>query len=138
MSALTQPRQPILETLKNEALPIAAVQVWQGARIYLDTTNNVATIGNATSTTLIPVGIAAESVNNSGGTSGGIYCLVELDREVACQWLDNATGGAAVTALYANAYVLDDHSVQATGNSSAGRVWKLDPQKGVLVQSPAV
>jgi hypothetical protein len=128
---------PILETLKNEAFPIAAVRVWQGARMCFDSNANVVTIQAAGNANLTPCGIAAETVDNSAGSSGGAYCLVELDHEIVGQWLDNATGGAAVTALFTDAYGLDDHTVtnSSSGNSKAGRVLKLDPIKGVLVES---
>jgi hypothetical protein len=120
------------------ALPFASgagQKAWQGGVACMDTaayTIKPAVSGNAN---LVAIGEFAQSYDNSTGT-GTIYVLVELAKEVPVDWYDNASGGAAVANLFTICYQLDDHTVtnSSTGNSVAGRVWKLDTTKGVLVQ----
>jgi len=136
VSALGQARSPIDFPLSNVALPLATgVKAYQGAALYLDTATNTVKPGVAGNQNLIPAGTAQETVDNTGGSST-IPVMTRLYSEIAAQWFDNATGGAAITALFSLAYVLDDHTVtnSPVNNSIAGRVWALDSKKGVLVQ----
>lgn len=144
MSALTQARMPIETRYKSLALPLASgagMKAWVGGIACLDTVANVAKPGASGNANLVKVGEWMENVDNSGG-SAPTQVLVSLDHEVVVRWYDNATGGAAVTTsnLFATAYMLDDHTVtsSSSGNSAIGRVWALDPIKGVAVETTAL
>ncbi len=139
MSALTQPRMGIELVLNTVSLPLAgSVKAWQGGMACIDVSANLVYPGVAGNANLVRVGNFEESVDNSASTAT-TFVLVNLDHEVVCQWYDNATGGAAVTAadLFASAYILDDHTVTITAgsNSVAGRIWAVDSVKGVAVET---
>ena len=139
MSALTGPRMPIKAKLDGAvALPFASgagQKAYQGGVACMDTGAYTIKPGASGNASLIPIGEFAQSYDNSAGT-GTIYVLVELAKEVPVDWYENASAGAAVVNLFTTCYLLDDHTVtnSSSGNSEAGRVWKLDTTKGVLVQ----
>lgn len=139
MSALTQARMGIEQTIKNFSFPLAgSVKAWQGGMACADTSAGVVTPGVAGSTTLLRIGEFAESIDNSASTATA-KVLVFLDKEIVVRWFDNSTGGSAVTAanLFSDVYIADDHTVTTTssGNSKAGRVWAVDSLKGVAVEA---
>lgn len=139
MAALTQPRMPIEERWKNIPLVLAgSTAVYAGGIAVLAPASNVCTKPVSGTSTFIRVGEFLESVDNSATTATS-FVMVSLDREITLRWYDNATGGAAVTSsqLYTTTvYMLDDHTVTSTAgsNSAAGRVWAIDPVKGVAIQ----
>lgn len=137
MSALNQARMPIELRLKVVALPLAAALVaHEGGMACIDTSAGSVKPGVAGNANLVRVGDFQESVDNSAGTAT-TPVMVNLDREVVCKWFDNATGAAAVVALFSTAYIADDHTVTVTssGNSASGRVWAIDSVKGVAVET---
>lgn len=142
MAALTQSRfSPGYTTLKNVPLPIASgTKVFLGGIACLDTSAHLATNAAAGNANLIPVGEWLENTDNTAGPST-IYAMCNLTNEVTIRWYDSDTGGNAVTSgnLYSNVYLLDDHTVttSSSGNSIAGRVWAVDPVKGVGVRTAA-
>jgi hypothetical protein len=111
-------------------------QVYQGGRAFIDTSTGLVAKGFA-STTLIPIGVFTENQN----TSSGQTVHVTLDREVTARWYANSTSTDAIAAaqIGSDVYVVDDQTVAKTSASStrsvAGRVWKIDPVRGVLVES---
>jgi hypothetical protein len=137
MAALTVARTRRPRPMKNIPLPLAAgAKATQGGMACIDVSAGSAKPGAAGNANLVRVGVWAETVDNSGGGTTA-PALAELDHEIVGLWFDNATGGAAVSALFADCYMLDDHTVTSTssGNSKAGRVWAIDAVKGVLVES---
>lgn len=139
MSALGQARMPIELRLKNISLPLAgSTAAYQGGIACGDTSVGLVTKGAAGSTTLLRIGLFAETIDNSASTATA-KVLVSLDKEIITQWFDNATGANAVLAtdLFNDVYMLDDHTVTkaSSGNSKAGRVWAVDALKGVAVQA---
>jgi len=117
-------------------LPGKTEQVWQGGRACVDTTAGLVAKGFA-SATLIPIGVFTESQSTpSGGT-----VHVALDREVIARWYVNSASTDQITAadLLKDVYAVDDQTVAKTSGSStrsiAGRVWKVDSVKGVLVET---
>jgi hypothetical protein len=85
---------------------------------------------------LIPIGRYREDqLVASGGTAN-----VEFFRELNAMWFANSASGdlIAQTEVGSNVYVVDDQTVAKTSNSNArsiaGRVWKVDATKGVLVE----
>ena len=138
MSALAQPRQAKPYTFKNGSMVLAAsVKATKGGVCVIDSaaTGSVKPMV-AGVTTLTRIGLFTEDNDNSANESTS-RVMVTLDREIVGQWLDNATGGAAVVAsdLYGSCYMLDDHTVQHTssGNSKAGTPFDLDAIDGVAV-----
>lgn len=111
-------------------------QVYQGGRACVDTSTGL--VAKAfISTTLIPIGVFTES--QSTPASGTVH--VTLDREVTARWYANSTAGDLIVAadMLKDVYIVDDQTVAKTSNSStrsvAGRVWKIDSVRGVLVES---
>lgn len=137
MSALNQARIPIELRLKIVALPLAAaVAAYEGGMACIDTSAGNVTKGASGNANLVRVGEFQESLDNSAGTAT-TPVMVNLDKEIVCKWYDNATGAAAVVALFGDAYISDDHTVTVTAgsNSKAGRVWAIDSVKGVAVET---
>jgi hypothetical protein len=117
------------------ALLSTAEQVYQGGLACFDTSTGLVKKG-AASTTLIPIGRYREDqLVASGGTAN-----VEFFRPLRAMWFANSasTDLIAQTECGSNCYVVDDQTVAKTSNSNArsvaGRVWKIDSTKGVLVE----
>lgn len=140
MSALTQSRMVVETVYKNIPLPLAAsTAVYEGGIACLDTSAHVCTKGAAANANLIYVGQFLQDYDNSGSTATA-FVMVSLNTEVTIRWYDSVTGGNAVTSanLFSTVYIFDDHTLttSSSGNSSAGRLWAVDPVKGVgVVQS---
>jgi hypothetical protein len=138
MAALTAERQteqygesPAPETVY---LPVAAsTKVFAGALVCIDT-NGRATEGE-TATTLISVGRAELTVDNSTGSAGAKSVTVRK----GAFWYANSTSTDAISApdRYSTCYVVDDQTVAkttgGTTRSAAGKVLDIDSTKGVLV-----
>ncbi len=139
MSALVGPRMGINKVLSgNISLPLAAsTKAWNDGVACMDTAAYVVKPGAAGNANLVPIGEFFGSVDNSAASTTS-QVLVTLPKELSCDWYDNASGGAAVVNLFTTAYILDDHTVtnSSSGNSAAGRVFQLDPIKGVLILKP--
>lgn len=85
---------------------------------------------------MVPIGTFTEDkLVGSGGT-----VIVQLFRELEANWFTNASGGDAVAAanLGGLCYLRDDQTVGVDDDTNtlsvAGRVWKIDTAKGVLVE----
>ncbi len=140
MAALTNDRLAKFFTIKEASLVLAAsVKATKGGVACIDTTANAIKPMASGNNNLVPIGMFQEDNDNSGSGSTS-RVMVSLNTEIQGQWLDNATGGAAVTSadLYDNVYGLDDHTVTHTAgsNSVAGIVWDIDSLKGVAVEFP--
>ena len=111
-------------------------QVYQGGRACFDSSTGLVAKAFA-STTLTPIGTYVEDQL----TASGQRVLITLDREVWARWFKNSTAGDLIitTDQGKDCYLLDDQTVAKTSGggtrSVAGRVWDLDPVKGVLVQA---
>jgi hypothetical protein len=130
--ALTKRRAVRPTKFINVELPGTAQQVYQGGLACWDTSTNLVAKG-AASTTMVPIGTFAEDkLVASGGT-----VLIDLFDEVCATWMKNSAANACdVVGVYC--YIEDDDTVRKTDNSNAnsvaGRIWKIDASKGVLVQ----
>lgn len=135
MANLTQSRMPRKDTLKHVALPQAAQQVYKGGAACYDTGALGSVKKAAASATLVPIGIFSEDSNNTGA-AGSVSVLVELQREITVTWFENAGNITLAANLFGPCYFVDDHTVSATvgTNAPAGRVWDVDPIKGVAVE----
>lgn len=137
MAALGQARMGLETRWKNIPLPLAAGEIaYQGGIACIDTTAYDCTPGAGGNANLVKVGEFLETLDNADATVTN-FVMVSLDFEIVTRWYDNATGGAAVVNLFTSCYILDDHTVTATAgsNSVCGRVWALDPVKGVCVEA---
>jgi hypothetical protein len=135
MTALAKMRMTKVVKATGMALLSTAEQVYQGGLACFDTSTGLVKKG-AASTTLIPIGRYREDqLVASGGTAN-----VEFFRELNAMWFANSASGdlIAQTEVGSNVYVVDDQTVAKTSNSNArsiaGRVWKVDATKGVLVE----
>lgn len=135
MAASTIARTPKTVSWQTMALPLAAsTNAYQGCMACIDTSTNTCKPGASGNANLIRVGDFAETVLNTASTTTPV--LVRFDKEKQLEWYDNDSG-TPVTALFANCYILDNHTVtgSSSGNSVAGRVWQLDTVKGVLIET---
>ena len=133
--ALTKMRMTRVVESTGMALPSTAETVYQGGLACFDTSTGLIKKG-AASTTLIPVGKYREDqVIASGGTAN-----VEFFRPLRAMWFLNSSAGDAIaqTECGSNVYIVGDDQVAKTSNSNtrsiAGRAWKVDATKGVLVE----
>lgn len=133
--ALTKRRANKIVRAQQLELLSTAETVYEGGVACFDTSTGLVKKG-ATSTTLVPIGVYAEDkVVGSGGT-----VIVKLFREFVGMWMINS-GSDAVDAndCGKDCFLVDDNTVSETnagGNtqSVAGKVWKVDATKGVLVE----
>jgi hypothetical protein len=138
MSNLTSDRMANPVTFKNCSVILAAsVKATKGGVACIDTSAGVwkpMVSGNAN---LVRLGLWTETNDNTGSTAT-TRVMVSLDQEIYGQWLQNATGGSAVTTanLYKAVYAVDDHTVGNAaigGGSSMGTAFDLDAILGVAV-----
>lgn len=138
MTALINDRSTPQLAVKSIGLPVAVGTpiCFKGARACVDTTTGLCVPGKP-STTLVPVGLFAERVDNVTGVQT-VLAQVSLDREILLRWYAN-DGSVTAAALLQDCYILDDQTVtmNATGNSKSGRIWQVDPVKGVAVETGA-
>lgn len=83
---------------------------------------------------MTPIGFFAANADASGGETN---CVVNLPSEIEVEWLVNDTVSPVLAAHVGGlCFVKDDNTVTAdgSGNSVAGRVWKVDATKGVAVE----
>lgn len=128
------------KSIKSISLPLASgTKAYRGRMACLDTVNNVVRPGAAGNPNLVPVGQFNQDVDASAGL-GHQLVLVTLTKEIWCQWYASVTGSDAVTSshLFNDVYISDDVTVttdSASGeNATVGRVWAIDPNRGVLVE----
>jgi hypothetical protein len=135
MAALTTKRVYRPHRAKTIELACTNQQVYQGGIACFDTSTGLVAKA-APSTTMIPIGVFTEDKLVTGNAAQ----VIELFRELEAAWFPNATAGDAVVAATIGSlcYLLDDQTVaqnDATNTRSvAGRVWKIDTTKGVLVE----
>jgi len=136
MTALASSRLSRPFKFSGIELPGANETVFQGGRACVDTSTGLVVKGTA-STTLIPIGVFTESQTTPVG--GTVH--ITLDREIVARWYANSSSTDAITSaqLLQNCFAVDDQTVAKTNGSNtrsvAGRVWRVDPLRGVLVES---
>ncbi len=126
------------ETWKYHLFSLAAHKTaWQGARACIDTSTGYCVPAVAGSSTLVPIGVFAESVDNAAGASA-VDVNVNLDKEIVLRWFNNDDGGGAIasTDLLKTCYLKDDQTVtiSSASNSAAGQIWAVDTSDGVAVR----
>ncbi len=135
MTALAAKKATRWVKFKSVELVGKVEQVYQGGRACFDTSTGLVAKAFA-STTLVPIGTYVEDQL----TVSGQTVLLDLDSEITARWYANSTAGDLIIAadIGKDVYLVDDQTVAKTSatatRSVAGRVWKLDSVKGVLVQ----
>lgn len=135
MAALTSKKAVRTVKFKTIELVGKVEQVYQGGRACFDTSTGL--VAKAfVSTTLVPIGVYAEDQL----TTSGQTVLIDLDKEVTARWFPNyATDPVVAADIGKDCYMFNDQEVAKTSGSSArsvaGRVWKIDSVKGVLVET---
>ena len=136
MAALDRERPQKLWFAKKLLLPMGAnFKAFQGGIACFDSSAPGYVVQGQASTTLMRIGVFAETIDNTGGAAGALKVNVELDREV-CGHFFAQDGTITEASIGTDAYVLDDRTVTATaaGRSVAGRVWMfMDPGSVALV-----
>ena len=134
MAALTS-RRPS-RTYRSKYIDLACTnqQVYQGGIACFDTSTGLVAKA-AASTTMIPIGTFTEDKLVTGNAA----VTIELFRELEAMWFPNSATAAVVAANIGSlCYLESDQNVanaDATNTLSvAGRAWKIDTVKGVLVE----
>jgi len=134
MTALTAARTIKKTQGKLFNYPVAAnAVIYLGALVCLSSTGYA--VKGSTATTLVPVGLARQTVDNTGGADGDLTIEVE---EVVTHF-DNSAGGDEITRAEIGdmCWIVDDQTVAKTSaggtRSIAGHVRQVDDD-GVWVQ----
>ncbi len=138
MTALTKKRVSREVSLTHVELPAAAsTKYYQGGVVGWDLAANGILKKAAPLTNFRAIGTVVE--DKELGAGGGTI-LVKLFREVKAYWFANDAGGEAVVAndLGQLCYWRDDQTVGRDDDTNtlsvAGRVWRVDAVRGVLVE----
>lgn len=135
MTALTAERDTRRRDGRRLTLPLSASKVLAGAIVVMDQATGFAKKG-LTATTVMAVGIATETVDNSAGAAGDLS--VPIDRD---GWFKVANSAAADQITRADigktCYLVDDQTVAKTDGgatrAAAGRVRDIDPDGDVWI-----
>jgi hypothetical protein len=132
MTALAARRGRAGKTFKRMELTLTSGKVaYQGGSAVL----TGGEVRPATSTpNELSIGLFFE---DKDATSAAKTVTVELHREIYCEWRENATSTDAIVAgdIGKLCYFADDQTVGIlSGRTIAGRIWKVDSTKGVLVE----
>ncbi len=137
MTALAQKRGVMKVTLSHIELPAAAsTTYYQGSVVGFDLAANGILKKAQPLVNFRAIGVVEEE--KTLGAGGGTI-LVRLFREITCYWFANDTTDTVVANdLFQLCYWLDDQTVKRDDDtntlSPAGRVWRVDAIKGVLVE----
>ena len=134
MAALTAPRNTLRQGQARDRITVALkanAKVFKGGLVCVDATGYG--VAGASAASLIPMGIAQATVDNTGGASGA----VSVDVELGVFKLDNAGSNTVTQASVGGAaiYMNDDHTVStlSTAQSVAGKCVRLDADGSVWV-----
>lgn len=135
MTALTQERDTQRRRGNQAAYPMAAAKILAGAIVCISTATGYAAKGS-TATTLVAVGCATETVDNSAGAAGDLR--ITVDRDGWFRYGNSAAADAiALDDVGKVCYVVDDQTVALTDGvgtrSAAGRIRDVDAQ-GVWIE----
>jgi hypothetical protein len=137
MTALANKRALRKVVLNQIELPAAASTTYfQGSVVGFDLAANGILKKAAPLVNFRAIGTVAE--DKTLGAGGGTI-LVNLFREIICYWMTNdGTDTVVANDIGQLCYWLDDQTVKRDDDTNtlsvAGRVWRVDAQKGVLVE----
>lgn len=133
MTALSSEKMMSSEAWNSHLFPLAAVKVYKGSAVFLD----AGYCTNVPSPSAVPLGIASETVDNSGGSAGAKSVNVRLHDEINAVWFANSASSDAIAATNRGqtAHFVDDQTVAllSTGRAKAGIILDVDTVRGVLV-----
>lgn len=134
MTALTQARSRSVERWTYMQFTLATGNVaYKGGIACIDLSTGKVEPGHA-ETDLFVIGVFAETVD---ATSAEAQVNVNLSKEIEVEWFVNSGSNPVVTANIGSlCYVEDDQTVgnSSSGNSVAGRAWKISTTDGVAVE----
>jgi hypothetical protein len=131
MAALSAPRNTLRQGAARERITVALkanAKVFKGGIVAVDATGYG--VAGASAASLIVMGIAQQTVDNTGGASGAL----SVDVECGVFKLDNAgTNTITITSVGASVYMNDDHTLStlSTSQSVGGKVIRLDADGSV-------
>ncbi len=135
MPALTQDRNTKRRDGELFVGPVAASKkIFTGALVCTDASGNITP--GATATTLMAVGVAQETVDNSSGAAGD----KKVEYRKGLFNFENSTSTDAITRsdIEKDCYIVDDQTVAKTNGSNtrsiAGKVKDIDPSGNVWVK----
>lgn len=126
------------QTTNGLSFAMAAVAISSGEQVGLNTAGYL-TLASAAATVVV-IGIATESVDNSAGDPGDKFIEVRLSRTVELFSIPNAAAPNACdqTSVGHDVFVASSGSVRKTSNSGAaaraGKCWGFDKDLNVLVE----
>jgi hypothetical protein len=130
LAAETQRKRRRLEDQESERFPQAAVKIWKGALVALNTSGFATNAADTASFRII--GVATETVDNSAGAAGDKSIIVEWNH-----WELFTSSGVAATAEGAEATVVDNDTVgvaaDTTNDVLVGEIVKYDGSNKVWV-----
>lgn len=134
MPVLTKPRSTLKKDGEQYALGVAAAMlIYQGAIVCRDAAGNA--VKGSTSTTLVALGRAEATADNSGGAAGAI----SVSYRSGCYKYANSSAGDLIAAADVGnlCYIVDDQTLAKTNGgatrSVAGRIDSIDPDGSVWV-----
>jgi hypothetical protein len=121
MSAATAAREAKRKAGEQQSYLVGATKIWKGTLVSART-DGYAYAARSGTTTDIFLGVAYESVDNSGGSAGDKRCIV--DKEGSYEF---TLSGAAITDIGSAVYALYDNEVTktATYNQLVGYITEL-------------
>jgi len=133
VTALAKERATPTKVIKSKKFPIAAnVTIYQGALVM----GNVGFAKpGATAANHRSVGIALDTIDNTGGSAGDKSVEVDMGREVRLVGFKNDTGTAVDAAdVFEVVYIKDDQTVTAdsSGATGAGVCWEYDSERDLV------
>lgn len=112
--------------------------VFQGGLVCVDTNDENLGVPGATSTTLLPAGIALDSVNNTGGADSAAFVEVEAGAYVFENSAD--TDEIGPEHLFSLVFIVDDQTAAATDGTASrsvlGTVVGFDGAKPIVFVNP--
>jgi hypothetical protein len=138
MSGLSAEMMVSFERWNRKQLPLIGGQkAWKGGTACADVSTHTVKIGAPSNANLEVLGVFDETIDNTGQTAGGATALVNVNflREKTVLWRDN-DGSITSASLFADAYLVDDHTVASTGSAVFGRILAVDAVLGVAVEVP--
>lgn len=126
--ALTAERDTQRRDGKQASHAMAAIKIFAGSLVCISTATGFATKG-AAATTLVTVGVATETLDNSAGAAGDLR--ITVDRKGWFRFANSAAADLiALDDIGKVCYVVDDQTVALTDGagtrSAAGRIRDVD------------
>ena len=139
MTALAAELMVTFDRWTRKQLPLGgSFKAYKGGAAVGDPTNHVVRPATSGTNNFVPLGIFAETIDNSAATTGGATMLCDVDflKEKTVLWRANAGNITAAGNLFGPCYYLDDQTVTATAgsNTKAGTVLAVDSVLGVAFE----